>query len=163
LEPALKEAGVSSRSLTSGGSSYSAQERARLAKRKAHKSAAMAVTPSILEKLKTSRPNLAPGVLPLLAMAIFKAAGIDALAFVAKRRRLCDSQNDAHHQLERWLKAGQTDSELLSFIIEIILCAEFAGSFYETTWSDGFKAVAQLVGVDLKSALKAASNKKGSK
>ena len=91
----------------------------------------------------------------LMAQAAFAHAGINALDFVAKRRGLATSINDASGALEKWLKTDHDEpEEYEAFVIECMIGAQWSEGWSKPTFGKGFKEFCALAKVDLESLAK---------
>lgn len=85
----------------------------------------------------------------LLARAVYEHCGIDACAFTAKRRGWCQTIQQAHAAIEKWLKQNHSREELQEFMVELLLLQPAAMS-WDPRFSRNFIDACALLGVDLK-------------
>lgn len=151
----------------SSGGAYRARERAATKKRQAqYQAAAQAATAGILEAFvpekagqQASGPaGLLPKLWPLLARAAYDCTSIDEHAFIAKRRGLAKTQNEAWPALEKWLKQTADAAALARFTLECLLCARWK-ELWRVKFRPDFLALCKLAGVKIEKLLAAAAPK----
>jgi hypothetical protein len=164
----LKERGIKVKKEKKAGRSFDgwakhqAAEKKRRAKCKLLHAVAAVATPAILKQLVKADGTMVPAAWALLAREAYEVTSIDWHATVAKRMGLTTVQTDCRQQLEKWLKAKHTASELAVFAVELLLCGRpyFSGSYEPNPkLSATYVEACALAGVKLAKLEKAARAK----
>lgn len=125
-------------------------QKARQQKEKQYREAACGATEVVLGRLAKAEGGVVRFeklVWGMLAEAAYHSLDITKHDFVAKRRGLARTQNEARDGLEKWFKAAHSDLEYAQMMLELLLCSRYSGGGYqEVKFSKSFTELCSLAG-----------------
>ncbi len=167
---ALKATGWKPRSYSSGGMSSADRtaQKKRQKKENKYRAAAALATAHILEKLVVKHSGTGVSIdvraWKLIAQAAYHSQDIGRHDFVAKRRGLAETVNEARPKTEKWLKTVTDPVELARLAVECLICAHWSGGgWHQVDWNKDFQAVCKLAKVDLAKLLSVVEKQKAEK